>query len=284
MSGPAAGAAAPRIVWLASYPKSGNTWLRFLLGHLLGGPIERSDELAARIADAHKIRDWGALEAGRVHYVKTHWAFDQIRVAHRCEAAVQIVRNPFDVLAANFNFYLLTSASEIEAADRAAFERLRRSYVERFIQWRGDLRWLPLGAGSWSQHVRSWIAAEDRLDVLRLRYEDLLADPAPEVARLVGFLGLEADAARIADAIAGASFGALRALEEREIVARQSGLFWRESYGAGHARGHRFINRGGAGFGRDLLTEGERARLAATFRAELELLGYADADSAAGCS
>ena len=118
--------------------------------------------------------------------------------------------------------------------------------------------------------------------MLRLRYEDLLADPGPEVARLVGFLGLDAGAARIADAIAGASFGALRALEEREIGARQSGLFWRESYGAGHARGHRFINRGGAGFGQDLLTEGERARLAGTFRAELELLGYADAVGAAG--
>ena len=33
----------------------------------------------------HKIRDLGALAAGRAHYVKTHWAFDQIRVAHRCE-------------------------------------------------------------------------------------------------------------------------------------------------------------------------------------------------------
>jgi sulfotransferase family protein len=275
----------PRIVWLASYPKSGNTWLRFLLGHLRGGPIERSDELSARVPDAHKIEDWSRLDPDRVHYVKTHWAFDQVKVAHRCEGVVQIIRNPFDVLIANFNFYLLTSASEVDVRGGAALERLRRSYVERFIHWRGDLRWLPLGAGSWPHHVRSWIEAATRLPVLRLRYEDLLANPAPEVARLVAFLGLEANAQEIKAAIAHSSFGALRALEEREIQARQSGLFWRESYDPGHARGQRFVNRGAARFGRDLLTEGERARIARVFRAELELLGYPAAGPAcSGCS
>jgi Sulfotransferase domain len=285
LSRPAASGALPRIVWLASYPKSGNTWLRFLLGHLLGGPIERSDELGARVPDAHKIGDWTGLDRGRVHYVKTHWAFDRVKVAHRCEGAVQIVRNPFDVLAASFNFYLLTSASEVDVGDAAAFERLRKAYVERFIQWRGDLRWLPLGAGSWQGHVRSWIEAATGVGVLRLRYEDLLARPGPEVARLVAFLGLDASAAEIERAVARSSFGALRALEEREIGARQSGLFWRESYGAGHARGRRFVNRGAARFGQDLLTAAERARIARAFRAELELLGYADAAAAVGgCS
>jgi Sulfotransferase domain len=274
----------PRIVWLASYPKSGNTWLRFLLGDLLGGPIERSDELGTRVPDAHKIEDWTRLDRGRRHYVKTHWAFDQVKVAHQCEGAVQIVRNPFDVLAANFNFYLLTSASELDARGDVAFERLRRAYVERFIQWRGDLRWLPLGAGSWQSHVRSWIDAAARRPVLRLRYEDLLARPGPEVARLVAFLGLDANAAEIEGAIRRSSFGALRALEGREIRARRSGLFWRESYAAGHARGQRFVNRGAARFGQDLLTADERARIAQVFRAELELLGYADAAAAAGCS
>ncbi len=185
------------------------------------------------------------------------------------------------MLAANFNFYLLTSASEVDASE-GAFERLRKAYVERFIQWRGDLRWLPLGAGSWPHHVRSWLEAAPRLPVLRLRYEDLLASPGPEVARLVAFLGIEAGAATIERAIRRSSFEALRALEEREIRARQSGLFWRESYGAGHARGQRFVNRGAARFGRDLLRADERARIAQAFRAELELLGYADA--AAGCS
>jgi hypothetical protein len=282
LSGAAADGARPRIVWLASYPKSGNTWLRFLLGHLLAGPIERSAELGGRVPDAHKIEDWSTLDSGRVHYVKTHWAFDQIRIAHSCEAAVQIVRNPFDVLAANFNFYLLTSASEIDACDAAGFERLRRAYVERFIQWRGDLRWLPLGAGSWPHHVRSWLEAGSRLPVLRLRYEDLLARPGPEVARLVAFLGLEADAAAIESAVQRSSFEALSALEEREIGARQTGLFWRESYNPGHARGQRFVNRGTARFGRDLLSADERARIAQLFRTELELLGYPAA--AAGCS
>ena len=120
--------------------------------------------------------------------------------------------------------------------------------------------------------------------MLWLRYEDLLARPGPEVARLIAFLGLDANAAAIEGALRRSSFAALRALEEREIRARRSGLFWRASYDAGHARGRCFVNRGAARFGQDLLTADERARIARAFRAELELLGYAGAAAAAGCS
>ena len=43
------------IIWLASYPKSGNTWLRFLLYNYLFGEVRRSGDIARRIPDIHTL-------------------------------------------------------------------------------------------------------------------------------------------------------------------------------------------------------------------------------------
>jgi hypothetical protein len=86
----------------------------------------------------------------------------------------------------------------------------------------------------------------------------------------------------IAQAITGSSFDAMRRLEQQEIARRQPGLFWRNSYAAGHARGHRFVNRGAVRGGRELLSADERALIARVFADAIALLGYQELAAALG--
>ncbi|HLT01563.1 MAG TPA: sulfotransferase domain-containing protein, partial [Geminicoccaceae bacterium] len=143
-----------------------------------------------------------------------------------------------------------------------------------FIAHRGDPRWRRLGMGGWGEHVRAWRALAAKVPNLWLRYEDLLDDPERELARLCRFLGLTLDRDAIRAAVAGASFANMRSLEERELRAGRPGLFAQQGFRKGQQSGRRFVNRGRADWGRDRLSPDQIARLAETFAAELELLGY----------
>ena len=92
-----------RITWLASYPKSGNTWLRFIVHHLLFGPLEATADLQRRIPDAHKVGRWADVPDGGSLFVKTHWCFGRIPVRHEPLGFIAVVRNLFDVIASNFD-------------------------------------------------------------------------------------------------------------------------------------------------------------------------------------
>ena len=259
----------PSVLWLASYPKSGNTWLRSLLYHLVHGPFARSEDLQRAVPDAHKLRHLPA--AGRAALpVKTHWLPQQIPFPHRMVGFVYVARNPWDVALSNFDYRLLCGAGA--ALPDPAIERAR--YVDQFIAHRGDPRWRRLGMGTWCGHVRAWRAVTGRVPNLWLRYEDLLADPLHAAGRLCQFLGLERDAATIARAVDGASFAAMRRLEEAEIRERHAGLFAQRGFEAGHEAGRRFINRGLATWGIGQMAPEQIERLGELFAGELELLGY----------
>ena len=62
-----------KILWIASYPKSGNTWIRFLIASLFSGSIERSIEVEHLIPDIHVGINDTHLRDDRKTFVKTHW-------------------------------------------------------------------------------------------------------------------------------------------------------------------------------------------------------------------
>lgn len=259
----------PRILWLASYPKSGNTWLRALLYNIVHGRLTRSDELQKRIPDAHKLKSLPfAADSEQALPIKTHWLPSRIPFAHRTAGFIYVARNPWDVVASNFDYRLLCGMGALDLVH----ERAR--YVDEFIAHRGDPRWRRLGMGGWGEHVRAWRALAAKVPNLWFRYEDLLDDPERELARLCRFLGLTLDRDAIRAAVAGASFANMRSLEERELRAGRPGLFAQQGFRKGQQSGRRFVNRGRADWGRDRLSPDQIARLAETFAAELELLGY----------
>ncbi len=167
------------ILWLASYPRSGNTLLRLILKQAFGrDTVSKHDDDAADIgADPAVAAAVGHVPLGepwpaardrlrssdQLHLVKTH---DPPEDAGR---AVYVVRDG-RAASASFHRYLhdFPGHADASAAD------------------------VVLGLtlfGSWGEHLDRWEPLA-RPDTLLLRYEDLIADPAPQIARLAAFAGL----------------------------------------------------------------------------------------------
>jgi hypothetical protein len=78
----------------------------------------------------------------------------------------------------------------------------------------GHARVVPHLVGGWSDHAASWLR-QDRIPCLILRYEDMLEDTAGCLARMARFIGVEASACEVAEAVAASSFASLQQ-QERE--------------------------------------------------------------------
>ena len=274
-------------VWLASYPKSGNTWFRMLLANLLADsdravPLNtllfraaidngRFGELAGvafddlnweemdRLIPAFLRLDLAKSSALRPRrlYRKVHSAYVVNRAGKALfpndatAGAVYIVRNPLDVAASwAFHSGLSFARSTAHLNDRCATMGgpHRKMCRERLLDWSGNVR-------SWSQAP---------FPVLVLRYEDLLADTAAELRRAVRFLRLEdVSEARLRRAVAHSSFARLRRIEERK------GFVEKPQTSAG-----RFFREGRAGGWREHLSAAQARLLVHKHWATMEAFGY----------
>lgn len=271
------------IIWLASYPKSGNTWLRAFLHNLMRNattPIEpnRLNELTlgdgmVRFFAAHtKGRattemtpaEIAALRSAVQHdlarssrdsvLVKTHnWL--GLDSGHPCidmsvtSGAIYVVRNPLDVapsLADHFGLDLDQAIAQM--ADPEA----RTANLKHRV---------PDVMSSWSNHVRSWTGqANKRLHVMR--YEDMLARPLPSFTRLTRFLGLPASPERIERAVRFSSFETLKDMETRQGFVERSS----------HSKA--FFRAGQAGQWRRILSPEQVRRICADHREQMRGFGY----------
>ncbi|GAB4173541.1 MAG: sulfotransferase domain-containing protein [Wenzhouxiangellaceae bacterium] len=231
------------IVWLASYPKSGNTWMRAFLYNLIERParpqaLARLSEFFASDADprwyqpllggravaecdpgetiAVKPAADQAIAASRPGSVltKTHNRFGSFNgyPLHNLEVfagAIYLVRNPLDVVLSLADHYALDidSAIEFMADERTALPN--------------DDDTAASILGSWSGHVQSW-TAKAHPAICVLRYEDLLEKPQKSFARAARLLGLAQDKHAIRRAIELSSFRVLKGLENREGFAERS--------------------------------------------------------------
>lgn len=263
------------VVWLASYPKSGNTWVRFLFTNLLHGPFERSDV----IFDVTPVLERGVnpnlLREDRVNFIKTHKMFDEtLPWLDQTRSIVYIVRNPFDVLLSNLNYFFLTNQG---LAGRTADElqQVANSYVSAYLQSGGDPRWKKINYGSWVEHVASWVENARGIPVKAVRYEDLLADTGSALRAVCDFIGLEVDDGRLAEAVERSSFESMRAMEEHEIAQKRPGMFYNQGIESTAARGFRFMNRGKAGEAANAFSAEALRAHAKVFMPTIERFGYA---------
>ena len=223
------------ILWLASYPKSGNTWLRAFLHNLMRNPptpfdINRMAELTAGDSQAEWFRrldprspyELSRADLARLRpcahaliaenatdtvMVKTHNALVEVAGAPMITqsltaGAIYVVRNPLDVVVSYAHHLGQPVDNAITLMETRGFETPASSDQ------------VPEHHGDWSTHVESWTArAHPQLHVVR--YEDLSRRPGPTFRAIAAFLGLKPPRERIERAVRHSSFRALRAQEDR---------------------------------------------------------------------
>ncbi len=189
----------PDDVFLVSYPKSGNTWTRFLVANLMH-PDQPAD-----FASLHKLvpdpygtdkRIFDRMSRPRV--IKSHECFDPLY-----PRVIYVVRDPRDVAVSQYHFHRKCRLIE----DSCPME----TYLPRFLA--GEV----CRHGSWGENVATWLAARRPAHrFLLLRYEDMIADTTTELSKIASFLGIEVTPDRMAQAVARSSADRMRKLEKAQ--------------------------------------------------------------------
>jgi aryl sulfotransferase len=272
------------IFWLASYPKSGNTWLRVFIATLvfgeptdintlgfLGGMASNrfafDEALGITSADLTSAQQtnlrprayelWAA-EAPRSLYCKAHDCYhltpagEPLFPTKATRGAVYVVRDPRAVALSLAHHTGRTLDAEIArmADANASFSSSPNRLNQQLLQ---QLQ-------TWSHHVQSWLTAPFPVHVVR--YEDMHADPAAAFTAIARFLDLPHEPERIASAVTASSFSRL---QEQE---RASGFVERPRHAAA------FFREGRVDGWRDALTPAQVARIVAAHGAVMRQLGY----------
>ncbi len=230
------------IIWLASYPKSGNTWLRAFLFNLLRNPPRPAsiNELDS-FCIGESAGAWYARRAGhplgdmemnavmalrpQVHrdftsafpdsvFVKTHNYLGEccdiaLHTMDVTAGAIYVVRNPLDVVISMSDHFGVSLDEAIDRlGDSSAATETTDAHVSEFHS-------------DWSTHVKSWT---DRIHtgLHIIRYEDMLDRPNKSFRQLAIFLGLTPPNDRLHKAIKFSSFETLRAQEQKDSFKERS--------------------------------------------------------------
>lgn len=227
-----------KIIWIASFPKSGNTWMRALLtnyirdaatpadiNELQGGPIASSrlwfDEwsgieasaLSEDVVEQLRPEVYRCLvrEASETLYMKVHdaWGYsrrgEELFPSDITAGVVYLLRNPLDVAASWAHHRGIGMGEAVENLCASDFT------IGPSNGMPADQ--LPQKLYDWSGHVRSWIK-DSAPPVHVVRYEDLRRDPEGVFGQVVRFCGLPWDATRIRKAISFSEFCELKRQEE----------------------------------------------------------------------
>ena len=223
------------MVYLASYPKSGNTWLRIFLGYLIQGEklnINKMDEFS-RITSSRTLfesiiceNSYELTEAEisyyrplaidffvqqqelPVFYLKSHeayikneqgnWLLPQ-KINYK---AIYLVRNPLDVC-----------VSYVHHGGKTNYNRTIEFMCGHLKPTIGKTNQFSHYIGSWSENIESWLKNFPNEQLLVVKYEDMLSNSLETFSKITKFIGLNYSTKQIQKALELSSFKNLQEIE-----------------------------------------------------------------------
>lgn len=233
-------------VFLVSYPRSGNTWVRNIIAHLRwgGDKIQSLKDLDHLVPDVHRglpRRDKHSL------VIKSHnpFAHRRYREEFGYNRVIYLARSPFEVVR-SYHHYLLT------VNPRRRVESLR-TFVDQFTSG-------SIWPGSWQEHVLSWNGVMKDKESLLVKYEDLQEDPTYQINRISSFLGYNLSAEEASQISDQCSRENMVELEREGSLVQKDYEFIRRSAGQRQAKRN--------------LTDEQYSDIAQKTKRALDTLGY----------
>lgn len=292
------------LIWLASYPKSGNTWARMFVAAYLGEETraesrEGSGERGVRNAECEE----GAFDLLQVNQFSRSDSLLALFADIAGKPAAELTDEDIDThrlsvqerLAQNIGRRVVkTHNARVKPnGQRQVFSRFTKAgiYVVRnpldVVDSLADHINYSLDAaielmnepghrlgrtdkhaaqfvGTWSHHVRTWINNDNEFPIIVLRYEDLKENPLEHFGKLIRFLGWDYDEQRIQRVVEQTSFASLQQAEQARGFAERSTV----------AKSGRFFRHGESGRWRKVLTARQAAQVILHHRDVMEMLGY----------
>jgi aryl sulfotransferase len=279
------------IIWLVSYPKSGNTWMRLFLTNYrrdANRPADINEMDSMPIASGRQLFDEEtgvessdltvdeidrlrpvvyqrlAQHSDETVHMKVHDAYlylpngEPLFPPEVTSGVLYMIRNPLDVvvsLAAHCGARI-TEIMQDMVSDTFALcgihARLEDQLRQRLL--------------SWSGHVRSWVDSTEKFPVHVVRYEDMSRQPQHTFAQVVRFLGLPLDEERLHKALAFSAFDLAQRQEQTTgFQERPSTL-------------KMFFRKGQVGTWREHLDISQVAQMLAAHQDIMRRFGYLTAD------
>ena len=230
------------IIWLASYPKSGNTWVRsFLttamysdegendfkhLNKIKQFPVKQQFEkfindykdvqqLAASWITAQQALNLdGKIKLFKTHHVNCKIGDRPFTDNENTLGVIHIMRDPRNVITSIKNHYALSS---IEEAKNFIFNEKMWIHKPKKPTGSDDDQIIPTLISSWKTNYYSW--KNTSKNYLLIRYEDLVKNPFETFNQIAEYIsklkGVDIDKKRIESAIVSNSFDSLKKLEEK---------------------------------------------------------------------
>jgi aryl sulfotransferase len=275
-----------KIIWLASYPKSGNTWVRAFLSYLFRDNTDDNfiRKLTAPSVSTRRFYDdyldietsdipYGELERLRPvairamaaeldevpYFMKVHDAYtytadnEPLFPADVSIGVIYLIRNPIDI-APSFSHHLddtVDNVIRLMLSEDAALAN----------NTKGILLHIKQKLTSWSSHVKGWTEQQD-IPVLVIRYEDMLREPLIQFKKMAAFSGLSFSDDEIAAAVEKCSFKNLQRLEQEFGFSEKM------------SQVNPFFRSGKSGSGKEELTTAQLDLLYDGLGAVMETFGY----------
>ena len=277
------------IIWLASFPKSGNTWLRSIVSSLVYSndgifnfnlnkkisqfPTKKHmEDFTVSFNNIHEIKKYWILAQdklnldNKIKFFKTHHlncTVDNYSFTNNDNTAgtIYIVRDPRNLVNSISNHFTKTQLEAKEFLFRANIIG-----AERDDNFQGEVAKL---IGSWKDHFNFWTKKNSNL--LLIKYEDIILNPQKQLERIENylskFLKFKTDKSKYQNIIDSTSFESLRKMEE-------NGEFTENVFEKISNKKIKFFNQGPHNIWKDNLDIRIRTEIEEKFKEEMMELGY----------